>query len=248
VSRRMSASLSDNWFGEIHALLAHVRDVNRPALARIGELVGPTIARGGVLLTFGSGHSEIIAREIIGRAGGLVCVSGIQEPTSGAAENVPGFGRLLAERHARLYGMERGETVIVISNSGRNAAPIDVALFARERGLNVVAITALAMAREVTSRHPSGKMLPDCADVVLDNGGIAGDARLPLPDHSGTRSGPTSTLTGALLLNLVQLEVLQWLADRGHALPVLRSQNTDGGAEHNQALAAKYRLRLSRPL
>jgi uncharacterized phosphosugar-binding protein len=50
------------------------------------------------------------------------------------------------------------------------------------------------------------------------------------------------------LLNLLQLEVLQWLADRGHALPVLRSQNTDGGAAHNQALAAKYRLRLSRPI
>ena len=240
--------LGEIWFDEIHALLAHVRDINRASLARAGELIGPAIARGGVLLTFGSGHSEILARELIGRAGGLVCVSGIQETTNGAAENVPGFGRLLAERHARLYGMERGETVVVISNSGRNTAPIDVALVARERGLHVVAVTALAMAREVTSRHPSGKMLHEVADVVLDNGGITGDARTPLPNASGVKSGPSSTLTGALLLNLLQLETLQWLADHGHALPVLRSQNTDGGAEHNQALAAKYRSRLSRPL
>lgn len=244
----MSLSLSETWFEEIHALLAHVRDRNRPALAQATELIGPAIARGGVLHTFGSGHSEIIAREMIGRAGGLVCVSGILETTNGAAENVPGFGRLLAERHARLYGMERGETVVVISNSGRNCAPIDVAVVARERGLHVVAVTALAMARDVTSRHPSGKMLPEVADVVFDNGGITGDARTPLPDGSGTKSGPSSTLTSALLLNLLQLEVLQWLAARGHPLPVLRSQNTDGGAEHNQALAAKYRLRLSRPL
>lgn len=244
----MAASLGERWFDDIHALLAQVRDINRAALTRAGELVGPAIARSDVLHTFGSGHSEIIAREIIGRAGGLVCVSGILETTNGAAENVPGFGRMLAERHARLHGMERGETVVVISNSGRNCAPIDVAIFARERGLHVVAVTALAMAREVTSRHPSGKMLHEVADVVLDNGGISGDARTTLPDGSGAKSGPSSTLTGALLLNLLQLEVLQWLADRGHALPVLRSQNTDGGAEHNQALAAKYRLRLSRPI
>jgi uncharacterized phosphosugar-binding protein len=244
----MPASLSEIWFDEIHALLARVRETNREALARAAELIGPAIAGGGVLHTFGSGHSEIIAREIIGRAGGLACVSGILETTNGAAENVPGFGRMLAERHARLHQMERGETVVVISNSGRNCAPIDVAIFARERGLHVVAVTSLAMAREMTSRHPAGKLLHDVADLVLDNGGISGDARTPLPDGSGVKSGPSSTLTGALLLNLLQLEVLQWLAARGHALPVLRSQNTDGGAEHNQALAAKYRLRLSRPI
>lgn len=244
----MAESLSDSWFEEVHALLVHVRDINRAALAQAGGLIGPAIARGGVLHTFGSGHSEIIAREIIGRAGGLVCVSGILETTNGAAENVPGFGRLLAERHARLHGMERGESVIVISNSGRNCAPIDVALVAKERGLHVIAVTALAMAREAPSRHPSGQKLHEVADLVLDNGGITGDARTVLPDGSGARSGPSSTLTGGMLLNLLQLEVLQWLAEHGHPLPVLRSQNTDGGAEHNQALAAKYRLRLSRPL
>jgi uncharacterized phosphosugar-binding protein len=155
---------------------------------------------------------------------------------------------MLAERHARLFGMESGETVVVISNSGRNCAPLDVALFARERGLHVIAITALAMAREVTSRHPSGKMLHEVADIILDNGGVTGDARTALPDASGVKTGPSSTLTGALLLNLLQLEVLQWLAEHGHPLPVLRSQNTDGGAEHNATLAARYRPRLSRPL
>ncbi len=243
-----STSLAKIWFDEIHALLAHVRDINRAALAQVGELIGPAIARGGVLHTFGSGHSEIVAREIIGRAGGLACVSGILETTNGAAENVPGFGRMLAERHARLYGMEPGESVVVISNSGRNCAPIEVAMFAREHGLHVIAITALKMAREVSSRHPTGRKLHALANLVLDNGGITGDARTPLPDGSGMRTGPTSTLSGALLLNILQLEVLQWLAERGHPLPVLRSQNTDGGAEHNQALAAKYRSRLSRPI
>lgn len=244
----MSVGLADAWFAEVHALLRSTRENNRDALQRAASLIAPSIAGGGVLHTFGSGHSEIIAREIIGRAGGLACVSGILEPTAGSAENVAGYGRMLAERHARLHGMERGEAVVVISNSGRNCAPIDVALFARERGLHVVAVTALAMAHAVSSRHPSGKVLHEVAEIVLDNGGITGDARVPLPDGSGTRAGPTSTLAGALLLNLLQLEILHWLAEQGHALPVLRSQNSDGGAEHNQTLAQKYRLRLSRPL
>lgn len=244
----MAQSLADAWFAEAHALLETVRKTNREALVRAAALAGPAIAAGGVLHTFGSGHSEIVSREIIGRAGGLACVSGILEPAAGIAENVPGYGRTLAGRHARLHGMEAGETVVVISNSGRNCAPIDVALFARERRLHVVAVTALAMARGIASRHPSGRMLHDVADVVLDNGGISGDARLPLPDDSGVKTGPTSTLAGALLLNLLQLEILDWLSARGHVLPVLRSQNTDGGAEHNSALAARYRLRLSRPI
>lgn len=245
----MLSSLGDRWMADVLALLANVRERNGPALARLGPLIGPSIAAGGVVHIFGSGHSEIIAREIVGRAGGLVCVSQILDPAAGAAENVVGYGTQLAEKHARIHRMDRGETVVVISNSGRNCAPIEVALLAREQGLNVVAVTAVAMssAPAIASRHPSGRKLHEVANVVLDNGGVAGDALVPLP-ASGDRVGPTSTVTGAVLLNLLQLEVIAWLAASGHTPPILRSQNVDGAVAFNRELAARYRTRLSRPL
>jgi len=246
----MPESLADRWFTDVQALLASVHARNAAALRSLGPLIGPSLAPGGVLHVFGSGHSEIIAREIVGRAGGLVCVSQILDPAAGAAENVAGYGTQLAEKHARIHGLERGETVVVISNSGRNCAPIEVATLACERGLRVVAVTALAMSASpgFASRHPSGRKLHELADVVLDNGGAPGDALVPLPGGAG-RTGPTSTMTGVALLNLLHLEVVQWLSDHGHEPPLLRSQNLDGGAmEHNRALAARYRTRLSRPL
>lgn len=246
----MPTTLADHWFADMQALVASVRERNAAALHSLGPLVGPSLAAGGVLHVFGSGHSEIIAREIVGRAGGLVCVSQILDPSAGAAENVAGYGTQLVEKHARLHGMDRGETVVVISNSGRNCSPIEVARFARERGLHVVVVTALAMSASPTfaSRHPSGAKLHELADVVLDNGGSPGDALVPLPDGAGC-TGPTSTMTGVALLNLLHLEVVQWLTDNGHTPPLLRSQNLDGGAmDYNRALAARYRTRLSRPL
>lgn len=245
----MSTRLADCWFSGVHMLLNEVRERNAEALGRAAALIGPSLAGGGVLHVFGSGHSEIIAREIVGRAGGLVCVSQILDPTGGAAENVPGYGTQLAEKHARLHGMLRGETVVVISNSGRNCSPIEVAQAAQAHGLHVVAVTALAMSAcaELSSRHPSGRKLHQLAGVILDNGGVPGDALVPVAPEDD-RSGPTSTVTGAALLNLLHLEVVQWLADHGHRPPLLRSQNLDGALEHNRALAARYRTRLSRPL
>ena len=151
--------LADIYFERANALLARARESNAPVIARLAPLIGESIARGGVVHTFGSGHSEIVSREIIGRAGGLACVTGIIDPTGGFIENLPGYGELLAARYDRQYRLEPGETVIVVSNSGKNASPIDVALYAKAKGLTVAALTCVAMSRETPSQHPSGKRL-----------------------------------------------------------------------------------------
>ena len=167
-------SLPDTYQERVVALLARARETNAPAIARLAPLIGTSIAAGGVVHTFGSGHSELISREIIGRAGGLVCVTGIIDPTGGFIENLPGYGEKLVERYDRQYQLLPGETVIVISNSGKNASPIDVALYAKAKGLTVAALTCVAMSRDTPSQHPSGKRLFEVADHVLDNGGDAG--------------------------------------------------------------------------
>jgi uncharacterized phosphosugar-binding protein len=239
-------SLADTYYERAGSLLARARETNAPVIARLSPIIGQSIARGGVVHTFGSGHSELISREIIGRAGGLVCVTGIIDPTGGFIENLPEFGQRLAARYDRQYQLIAGETVIVISNSGKNASPIDVALYAKEKGLTVAALTCMAMSKVTDSQHSSGKRLFEVADHVLDNGGVPGDAVVEIGD--GTRAGPTSTLIGCSVLNWLMLSVMDWLRSNGHPLPVLRSQNLPGAIEHNRELASRYKGRLSRQL
>jgi uncharacterized phosphosugar-binding protein len=135
---------------------------------------------------------------------------------------------------------------IVISNSGKNCSPIEVALHAKAKGLGVVALTCLAMSRATPSQHPSGRKLFEVADHTLDNGGVAGDAIVDTGD--GTMAGPTSTLIGCSILNWLMLATVEWLVAQGHAPPLLRSQNLPGAIDHNRALGQKYAGRLSRPL
>jgi len=239
-------SIADTYYERSCGLLARARADNAPVIASLVPLIGRSIAAGGVVHTFGSGHSDVIAREIIGRAGGLVCITGVIDPTGGFIENLPDYGARLIERYDRQYQLLAGETIIVISNSGKNASPIDVALYAKAKGLNVVALTCMAMARGATSQHPSGKKLHEVADHVLDNGGVPGDAIVEVAP--GISAGPTSTFIGCSLLNWLMLSVMEWLAANGHPLPVLRSQNLPGAIEHNRQVGARYKARLSRQL
>jgi uncharacterized phosphosugar-binding protein len=240
------SSLVESYYTRANELLGAAWNANAPVIARAAPIIGESIARGGVVHTFGSGHSELISREIIGRAGGLVCVTGIIDPTGGFIENLPGYGAKLIERYDRQYQLLGGEVVVVISNSGKNASPIDVALYAKQKGLTVVALTCLAMSRVTRSQHSSGKRLFEVADHVLDNGGVPGDAIVDVT--ADLKAGPTSTFIGCSVLNWLMLATVEWLKTQGHPLPVLRSQNLPGAIEHNRELGRKYKGRLSRQL
>jgi uncharacterized phosphosugar-binding protein len=239
-------SLSETYFARANEMLARAWTANAPTLAKLTPIIGASLAKGGVLHTFGSGHSELISREIIGRAGGLVCINGIIDPTAGFIENLVGYGTKLIERHDRQYQLLPGETIIVISNSGKNSSPLEVALYAKKKGLTVVGLTALAMSTTFPTVHPSGQKLHEVADYVLDNGGVPGDAIVDVRDE--IKAGPTSTFIGCSLLNWLTLSVVEWLRDNGHPLPILRSQNMPNAIEHNRALGERYKSRLSRQL
>jgi uncharacterized phosphosugar-binding protein len=240
------STLPETYFTRANDLLARAWTANAPTIARLAPIIGASVVRGGVIHTFGSGHSELISREIIGRAGGLVCVTGIIDPTGGFIENLPGYGTKLVERYDRQYQLLAGETLIVISNSGKNGSPVDVALHGKQKGLTVVALTCLAMSQITPSQHPSGKRLFEVADHVLDNGGVPGDAIVDVSD--GVKAGPTSTFIGCSVLNWLMLAVIDWLKTNGHPLPILRSQNLPGAIEHNRELGRRYAGRLSRQL
>ncbi|HEU5079515.1 MAG TPA: sugar isomerase domain-containing protein [Opitutaceae bacterium] len=242
----MSSPLATAYFDRSNELLQLAWKNNAETLAKLVPIVGQSVANGGVIHTFGSGHSELISREIIGRAGGLVCVSGIQDPTNGFIENLVGYGTKLVERYDRQHELRHGEIIIVISNSGKNSSPIEVALYAKEKGLTVVTLSCLSMSRAIKSQHPSGKRLFECSDYSLDNGGVAGDAIVDT--GGGAMAGPTSTLIGCSVLNWLMLGTIEWLTSNGHPAPLLKSQNLPGAIEFNRTLGAKYKGRLSRQL
>ena len=239
--------LKESYFKTSIALLERVSLQNQSTIVTLAPLIAKSVASGGVIHTFGSGHSEIIAREMVGRAGGLVCVSAILDTTGGFIENLTGYGKALAGRYDRNHALKAGEFIIVISNSGKNCSPIEIAEYAKAKGLTVIALTSITMTQQVVTTNASGKKLYEVADYTLDNCGFMGDVTVELPgrDQSG---GPTSTLAGAMLINLLQMEILEHLVNNGDPTPLLRSQNTEGAIEANIELARCYKGRLSKPL
>jgi len=240
-------SLAKKFFDSSNELQKSVYAANAETLKAAGKRIADSIAADGVLHTFGSGHSQILACEIERRAGGLVPVSSIHDPANGWPEQIPGYGARLFQRYAYQYAVRPGDVVLVISNSGRNASPIEVALEAKAAGFDVLVMTSLDMSKATTSRHPSGKKLYEIGDYVLDNGGVPGDAAIDAPGFP-YKVGPTSTMSGALLLNLLSMEIIEQLLAQGVTPPTYVSQNADGGAEHNEALAKKFRHRIRRPI
>jgi uncharacterized phosphosugar-binding protein len=201
-----------------------------------------------VFHVFGSGHSHALAEETYHRAGGLVPVNAIQEVfltpltpprTSGQLERVPGLAKIILDDH----DLRPGEVLMVISNSGINAVPVEVALEGKSRGLTVVALTSLRHSQGVPSRHPGGQRLFEIADIVLDNCGEPGDAAVHYEGFDGT-VGPTSFLAGAYIINSLVCRVVELFVEQGLTPPVYLSANVPGGDEHNQKLEARYRGRI----
>jgi uncharacterized phosphosugar-binding protein len=218
------------------------------AISRAAEMVADTVERGGVVFTFGTGHSHCIAEDAVYRAGGLVPVDAILEPSltgttdvskSEYLERLEGFAPAILD-HRRLAPQD---LLIVISNSGRNAVPVEMAMNARARGIRVVALTSLRYAEAVTSRHSSGKKLHEVVDVAVDNGTEFGDAELRL-EGVPNPVGPMSGIAGMFVIHALMACAAEILRSRGIDPPVWESGNIDGASERNARLMDAYRGRI----
>lgn len=193
----------------------------------VAVLVADALAGGHRFVLFGTGHSHALVEEAWGRAGGLADVTAILEPSLMLHEGLEKsslFERRtgLASDILKLHAVGPGDVVLIASNSGRNAVPVEFAVLANQAGAVVVALTSLNHSRSVTSREPGGRRLFEVADVVIDNCGVPGDA---IVEREPEAVGPTSTVVGALLINALVVEAVAELDRRGVAAPVLRSLN-----------------------
>lgn len=244
--------MTEDSYSRYHAAvlrqLRAIADSQAGPLEQAAQAVFASLRADGVLHVFGSGHSHALAEEAFHRAGGLVPVNAIHEifltpltrpDLSGQLERLPGLAALILEGH----DLRPGEVLLVISNSGINAVPVEMALEGRQRGLTVIALTSLRHSQTVTARHPNGKRLFELADIVLDNCGEPGDAVIAYPGFAG-RVAPTSLLAGSYIINSLVCRVVELFLTHDLVPPVYLSANLPGGDEHNRALAAKYRGRI----
>jgi uncharacterized phosphosugar-binding protein len=218
-------------FDTLHTMLRQVEETQAASIHTAGQLVADCLARDGIIHMFGTGHSHILAEELFFRAGGLSAVNPIFDAglmlhesalTSTDLERLEGYAPIVFSR----YTFSPNDIIIIISNSGRNAAPIEAAMEARQRKLPVIAVTAKSYSQGNPSRHSSGKRLFELADVVLDNCGLPGDGAVQV-EGLPERICPTSTIMGATLLHAVIYEAVSLLLARGIQPAVIRSANLD---------------------
>ena len=238
--------LGSSYHDRIVTLIEAIYAEEQAAIEEAAALAADAIAGGGIIHVFGSGHSAMVAKEITSRAGGLVPVNQLIDTMEGVAERLPGYAETILRPYEMQYEMRPGEAMIVVSNSGINPLPIEVATGARARGLRTIGISNVAQSRAATSLHPSGKRLFEVVDVSIDTHAAPGDAAVSLP-NSEQRSGATSTIAGAFVVNLLMLRVVELLVARGVVPPVLMSKNLPGADENNARLVAAHRDRVRRP-
>ncbi|MDR0594976.1 MAG: SIS domain-containing protein [Bifidobacteriaceae bacterium] len=214
-------------------------------------ILARSLARGGVIQAFGTGHSEAFAMEIAGRAGGfipthalrladLVVLGSRPAEALGGAEFERDF--TVADELYALYEIRPEDAFVIASNSGANGSTVGLALRAKREGHPVIAVTSLLHSKGVESKHPSGQRLFEVADVVIDNLAPYGDATLDLA--GGVAMGAVSSITAAYIAQLLTLGTAVRLQAEDQTPPIYISANIPGGDEHNSDLEARFGPRI----
>ncbi|MEV5442562.1 SIS domain-containing protein [Streptomyces sp. NPDC052644] len=243
------STLADQFFDAAIGLLQRVRDEEAERIAGAGAAVADTIASGGRLFAFGAGHSSLPAQDVVYRAGGLAVMNllpvpgavGVEPPATlgSALERVEGLAAAVLDSSPA----RAGDLLVIVSLSGRNALPVEMAVNARALGLKVIGVTSVAYTKETRPRNASGTFLKDHCDIVLDSKIPVGDAELT---HEGIAApfAPASTVVTSALMQAVMASAAGELVRRGVEPPLLRSGNVDGGHEWNTRVMDEYADRI----
>jgi uncharacterized phosphosugar-binding protein len=238
--------LADQFFDAAIELLQRVRDEEAQSITAAGTLLADTVAGGGRLFAFGAGHSSLAAQDVVYRAGGLALMNLLAVPGVVGVDVMPATLGSALERVDGLASavldcspLRSGDALVIISLSGRNALPVEMAMHARALGVQVIGVTSVAYASETRSRHTSGTYLRDHCDIVLDSKIAIGDATLTV-DTVPAPFAPASTVVTSAILQAVMATAAGALAERGIEPPLLRSGNVDGGHEWNGRVMEEY--------
>ncbi len=244
---RTETDYFQDYLSGVINLLQRIASEEGPSIQKAAMLIADAVEGGHNLFAFGCTHSSLPIQDLVYRAGGLMLINPIYGPgiaamdtrpatLSSEIEKLSGFAQALYDT----YPLKSGDVLILVSVSGRNAVPIEMAQIGKQRGLKVIGLTSREYADGVESRHISGKKMHDFADVVLDNKVAKGDAILKA-EGIPQKFCPASGVTSIAILQAMVAASIQELLHRGITPPIYLAGNVDGGKEYNAHLLDKYK-------
>lgn len=235
--------LYQDYFKQVNNVLENVQTTQQKAIETAAKVIADSWKQDGMLYVFGCGHSHIIGEDLFYRAGGTASICAMLDSDlmlhggavkSSHYEKMTGLAAPIFQR----YQITKRDVLMVVSTSGINSVPIEIAMCAKEQGIPVIAIVSMAYKDDV-SRHPSGKKLCEVADIVIDNGVCHGDAAVQLPG-TDIYAGPISTISSCYIAQAIVIQADEELLQAGITPLVYVSGNIPGGMEQNMELINRF--------
>ena len=232
------------YYEQIIHILGKIKDTQADKIKSAACMVADTIKADGIIYIFGCGHSHLIGLDCFYRAGGLVNVSAMLDTDlmlhNGAAkssvmEKMSGIAESIFER----YCITEKDMLIVISTSGKNAVPVEMAQVATKRGIKNISVVSSAYFED----KKDTPLLYECSDMYIDNCVPHGDAVMEITGVT-TKMGSVSTVASSFILQSLLIEGAEMASKEGARVPIYMSGNVEGGAEFNKALIAEYLPRI----
>ena len=231
----------------VRKLLDEVDQTQQKNIELASKLIYESMKKGGIFHVFCTGHSHMIAEEFFYRAGGLIPVNPLLMPFlmqhEGAVSSTK-FERLSGVAKIVFDGADirKGEPILIASNSGINAVPIEMAMLAKENGNPVITLTSANVSAQVQSRHASGKRLFELGDIVLDTNVPKGDSVIDC--KNGLKTGSVSSIVSLYIVQKLAINITNTFVENGEDPPIFKSANVAGGDEYNEKLLKKYKGRI----
>ena len=242
----------EKYFAQIDEIIKKIEETQGENILKAAEILTKTTENSGIIYGFGTGHSHLVADDAFWRAATPANYCALLEPSATGnqeitksyfVENTYGIGKLVVDYHR----ITPNDCMIIISNSGNNIAPVDAALRAKEKGIPVIAITAVEYSDYLKCKHKDNVKLKDVADVVLDNCSLIGDAAVEIEGFK-MKVGSTSTIPNIYLQNAILTQMVENLVEKGIEPDVYYNGHLafmdEDCADHNDRLVDKYFYRI----
>ena len=242
-------SVTEEYLEKSRSIISRVEE-QKAEIKKAANWFAETILAGRMVHVFGSGHSRIMVEEMWPRYGSFPGFNPIVELSLTYHNNVVGANGQrqamflenvvgLAERILRNFALDKNDTALIVSSSGCNIVPIEMAELFKRKGIKTVVLVTSEHLKASSSKRVDGKKLTDFADLVLDTGAPAGDSMITI-DNLETPVSPGSTVGGIIIVNSIKAEIAKLLTEAGQPPKVLTAACVVGAEKASALFESAY--------